>query len=257
MLVDPPDEHAENRPPPPPPPLLDEPADEPIWIQPAAPEFTYADPLSASVADPDPKRGRRRSRHADRAGDGRVRTEKPHTAKIARWHGKVVERSADVALAAMPVPLRVLDVGCGTGGVLREMIVRVPYAHAYFGIDPDRKMIASALDESDPRITFVLGSAEALPFPDRCFDLVVTSLSLHHWADQSAGVAELARVVKGTGKVVVVDLSATWLRRKRRARTPKQMRTLLDQAGLRVDAGETLYRLAYSLPMVRAFIASS
>jgi ubiquinone/menaquinone biosynthesis C-methylase UbiE len=46
--------------------------------------------------------------------------------ELPKWHEAVVERSADVAVAAMAVPLRVLDVGCGNGDLLREIVVRVP-----------------------------------------------------------------------------------------------------------------------------------
>jgi ubiquinone/menaquinone biosynthesis C-methylase UbiE len=174
---------------------------------------------------------------------------------VARWHAAIVERSADVALAAMPVPLRVLDVGCGTGGLLREMVVRVPYSEAYVGVDPAPRMLAVARRDADPRVTFVRGVAEALPFPDESFDLVVSSVSFDHWADQRAGVEELARVVRDNGRVVLVDLSAIWLPGRGRVRSPRGVRRLLREAGLEIDRTEVVYRFAFSLPFVRAFIA--
>lgn len=185
-----------------------------------------------------------------------LRAETYEQGGVGRWHAKIVERSADVALAAMPVPLRVLDVGCGTGALLREMIVRVPYSEAYVGLDPAPNMIAVARRGSDPRITFVCGAAEALPFPDASFDLVVTSTSFDHWADQRAGVEELARVVADNGRVVLVDLAAGWLAGQGRTRSPRKIARLLTEAGLQVDRRETVYRLGLVLPYVRAFIAS-
>lgn len=184
------------------------------------------------------------------------RAETYEQGSIARWHDTIVERAADVALAAVPVPLRILDVGCGTGALLRELISRVPYGEAYVGVDPAPNMLAVARRTSDARITFVRGTADALPFPDASFDLVVTSTSFDHWPDQSAGATELARVVADTGHVVLVDLAARWLRQKGRARTPRKVRQVLDGAGLDVQRVETLYRLSYVLPLVRAFIAS-
>lgn len=184
------------------------------------------------------------------------RAESYESGGIGRWHAKVVERSADVALAAMPVPLRVLDVGCGTGALLREMVVRVPYGEAYVGVDPAPAMLAVARRLSDPRIEFVRGVAESLPLPDATFDLVITSTSFDHWADQRAGLTELGRVVSDNGRVVLVDLSAAWLRSHGRARSPRRVRQLLDEAGLRLERRETLYRLGYTVPLIRAFIAS-
>jgi ubiquinone/menaquinone biosynthesis C-methylase UbiE len=175
---------------------------------------------------------------------------------VARWHAKVVERSADVALAAMPVPLRILDIGCGTGSLLRELVIRVPYGESYVGVDPAPNMVAVARRNSDPRITFVLAAAESLPFDDASFDLVVSSTSFDHWSDQAAGVRELARVVQDNGRVVLIDLAARWLPQRGRARSPRKVRALLEEAGLRVHRRETLYRLGFALPMVRAFIAS-
>ncbi len=176
---------------------------------------------------------------------------------VARWHAKIVERAADVALAAMPVPLHMLDVGCGTGALLRELVVRVPYGESYVGVDPAPNMIATARRTSDPRITFARAAAEALPFPDGCFDLVVSTASFDHWADQQAGVDELARVVRDNGRVVLVDLAAGWLPQKHRARTPRKVRAMLTDAGLQFERRETLYRLGFALPLVRAFVASA
>jgi ubiquinone/menaquinone biosynthesis C-methylase UbiE len=174
----------------------------------------------------------------------------------ARWHAKIVERAADVALAAVPVPLTILDVGCGTGALLREMIVRVPYGESYVGVDPAPNMIAVARRMSDSRITFVQAAAESLPFGDASFDLVVSTTSFDHWPDQQAGVDELARVVRDSGHVVLIDLSAAWLPQKRRARRPGKVRRMLDRAGLQLEQRETLYRAGFVLPLVRAFVAS-
>jgi ubiquinone/menaquinone biosynthesis C-methylase UbiE len=164
----------------------------------------------------------------------------------ARWPDRIFERVADTALAAMPVPLRMLDVGCGTGALLRELVVRVPYGESYVGVDPLPDAVSKARRMSDPRIAFVRAAAGALPFPAASFDLVVTTASLPHWSDPAAGVAELGRVLRANGRIVLVEV----------ARTQRRIQTLVEAAGLRVERTETLHRSAFTVPLVRAFIAS-
>lgn len=175
---------------------------------------------------------------------------------VGRWHARIVDRAADAALAAMPVPLRILDVGCGTGALLRELLVRVPYGESFVGVDPAAAMLAVARRTCDPRIGLVRATADALPFDDASFDLVVTTTSFDHWPDQRAGVTELARVLQPHGRLVLVDLAARWLPQRDRARSPRAVRALLEAAGLELRRQETVQRLGLVLPLIRAFIAS-
>lgn len=75
----------------------------------------------------------------------------------------------------------VLDVGCGTGQLLRRMARQFPDAQLV-GVDPAPGMVkqARAARAGGPDIDFVNGSVEKLPFPDDRFDLVLTTLSFHH-----------------------------------------------------------------------------
>jgi SAM-dependent methyltransferase len=173
-----------------------------------------------------------------------------------RGRADLIERAADVAVSAMPIPLRLLDVGCGDGRLLTELLVRVPYADAYVGLDPLATDRAVADRLSDLRISLVRGAAESLPFADASFDLVITTMSFAYWADQGAGVAELARVVRDNGKIVLVDSSARQPRRAGRVRTVKDVAQLIAGAGLELERSETLRRSRLLRPTVRAFIAS-
>ena len=171
--------------------------------------------------------------------------------RLARWHQSVATRAADVALSIAPVPLRVLDIGCGTGKVLRELSERLPNAYELVGVDPSLPMLRLAREQSDGRSWFVRGSAERLPLPDDHFDLVVSSLSFHHWSDQRRGLVEARRVLSADGFFVLVDLCAFWMRGQNR--TPKQVDALAEASGLIVDGRETVRRLA-GLPHVSASI---
>ena len=105
-------------------------------------------------------------------------------------HHRVADRTADLALTCVPAPRRILDVGCGTGYLLGRLAARAPQPEALAGIDAAPAMIEVARDAAaDDRLRFVVGTAERLPWPAGSFDLVVSTTSFDHWADQQAGLA--------------------------------------------------------------------
>jgi SAM-dependent methyltransferase len=175
---------------------------------------------------------------------------------VAGWHPDVIEGAADVAVSAMQIPLRVLDVGCGDGHLLAELILRVPHADLYVGLDPVPGVITPEQRAAEPRLSVVRGAAEALPFPDATFDLVVATMSFGFWTDQRAGAHELARVVTDNGRVVVVEPARGGPAQRNRARGVKDITRVLEAAGLQVERTETLRRSALRRPVARAFIAS-
>src|SRR6266702_2658917 len=146
---------------------------------------------------------------------------------------------ATLALAAGIVhqPVNILDVGCGTGKLLRRATTYWPEAHL-IGIDPANGMIEMA-KRLTPNATFSTGMAEALPLQDTSVDLALSTISFHHWQDQAAGIREIARVLRLGGYFLLVDLSfPDWLVRVfrlKRVHSRARLQALFHQAGLQVQ----------------------
>jgi ubiquinone/menaquinone biosynthesis C-methylase UbiE len=157
---------------------------------------------------------------------------------LGRLHQQIADRTAELALGVAPEPRRILDVGCGTGYLLRELAGRCPEAVELAGVDPAPAMIAAARGAAkDGRLRWVEGTAEELPFPAGSFDLVVSTTSFDHWADQQRGLSECARVLAPGGFLVLTDLFSGWLAptlvgdRRYKARTKRRASRLLAGAG--------------------------
>jgi ubiquinone/menaquinone biosynthesis C-methylase UbiE len=181
---------------------------------------------------------------------------------LGDWHRLVAARTASAALQAAPGAGRILDVGCGTGALLREVASRAPATAELVGIDPAPRMLAGArsLSAHDGRISFREAVAEHLPFDAGSFDLVVAVLSFDHWSDQRAGLVECARIVRGGGCLVVSDLFASWLwvttfaGRPRRVRTPRRATNLIHIAGFHTVRWQPIFNLG-PLPLIRTATA--
>jgi ubiquinone/menaquinone biosynthesis C-methylase UbiE len=163
-------------------------------------------------------------------------------------HHQIADRTADLALTCVPAPRRILDVGCGTGYLLGRLAARAPQAEALAGIDAAPAMIRAAQGKAtDSRLRFVVGTAEQLPWPAATFDLVVSTTSFDHWADQRAGLAQCARVLVPGGRLVLADLFSVLLLptllvgRPDKARTKRRATRLVTAAGLHSPQWHRLY----------------
>jgi ubiquinone/menaquinone biosynthesis C-methylase UbiE len=124
----------------------------------------------------------------------------------------------DLAVQEVPRPAAILDVGCGTGRLLRTAAEQFPEARLE-GVDAAEGMVEQAKASAAPatNINFQLATAEHLPFADGQFDLVFSTMTFHHWADQRRGIAEIARAMAPSGRWILADFIATgWLRYVRR-----------------------------------------
>ena len=122
--------------------------------------------------------------------------------------------SLNAVRASGAPPRRILDVGCGTGRLLARAAAVFPGA-GLAGVDPAAGMVAEAAASlsADVDARFVRGAAERLPFADGSFDLVLSSMSFHHWADQRTALGEVRRVLRPGGIVALADGFAVGLLR--------------------------------------------
>lgn len=105
---------------------------------------------------------------------------------------------------------RALDLGCGPGRLAVALARQAPRLEIV-GLDLSEEMLALARTRAarhglSPRVSFLKGDNGRIPCPDASFDFVVSSSSLHHWADPVAVFDEVARVLKPAGRFLVVDL---------------------------------------------------
>lgn len=101
--------------------------------------------------------------------------------------------------AGVTAGMRVLDVGCGPGGLTSELSRRIG-AHNVAAIDPAPQFVA-ACRERNPDATVDQGVAEQLPWPDGEFDAALSCLVIAFMSDPDAGVREMARVTRPGGTV--------------------------------------------------------
>ena len=163
-------------------------------------------------------------------------------------HKEISDRVVELARSQVPAPRRVLDVGCGTGYVMRQLAARLPRASEFLGVDPAPKMIEAArAASSDERLHFIPGTAERLPADDGAYDLVVSTTSFDHWTDQAAGIRECARALAPGGTLVLTDQFSNLLwptmlgTRRGTARTRSRATRLITAAGLRDPQWHTCY----------------
>jgi SAM-dependent methyltransferase len=101
--------------------------------------------------------------------------------------------------AGVTAGMRVLDVGCGPGGLTRELVTRVG-AGSVAAIDPSPPFVRACADRN-PGVDVREGVAETLPFDDGMFDATVSSLVVGFLSDAEAAAREMLRVTRAGGVV--------------------------------------------------------
>lgn len=100
-----------------------------------------------------------------------------------------------------------LDAGCGPAPMLTLLTQKYPQKH-YTGIDITPKMIEVAQRKKLPNTAFVVGDCETLPFPDNSFDVVICSMSAHHYPHIGRFYASAYRVLKPGGRLILRDMTS-------------------------------------------------
>jgi ubiquinone/menaquinone biosynthesis C-methylase UbiE len=104
---------------------------------------------------------------------------------------------------------KILDVGTGPGYLPFEIARKAP-ALEIVGIDLSGGMVELARKTAVKngvarRVSFQVANASSLPFEDKTFDMVVSTLSLHHWSTPAADLKEICRVLKDGGIAYIYD----------------------------------------------------
>lgn len=156
-------------------------------------------------------------------------------------------REAILELAGLTTGERVVDVGCGTGTLAIGVKQRVGDAGMVHGIDASDQMVALARKKAETRgvaVDFQVASAQGLPFEDTTFDIVLCTMVMHHLRHDQRGqaVAEMYRVLRPGGRLLVVDLAAeggllarlnpiALLHRGRALNSAQEAEALIDEGG--------------------------
>jgi ubiquinone/menaquinone biosynthesis C-methylase UbiE len=160
----------------------------------------------------------------------------------------------------------VLDIGCGTGTLAIVAKRQVGARGRVLGIDASPAMIARATSKAvkaGTDVSFKIAVVEALPFPDGQFDVVLSTLMLHHLPRKlrQQCVREIRRVLKPQGRLLVVDFGQPQPKSGLLAQfhghgyvDAREIVALLDEVGLRcVDSGAVgISSLQYVLAETRA-----
>lgn len=198
-------------------------------------------PPNASYETPDVQHFERWSRNYEDSWMQRLLFSRVHSAVL------------DLA-ASLPTPASVLDVGCGTGRLLRAAAARWPEAQL-IGVDPAEGMVEIAR-QLTPSATVHRALAQSLPLPDASVDLVFSTLSFHHWRDHAGGVREIARVLRPGGHFILADFAPprglAWLTGHEGAQPAVARQRIFAAAGLRIERQQgAVYPLILATVAVR------
>lgn len=157
-----------------------------------------------------------------------------HTVKLFRG---IHRRVADDVAAAAPHGATVLDAGCGSGRLAVEIARRRPDLQV-LGVDLEAGMIGVAAAHAEQenltgRVRFTVADLASLQLPVGSVDMIVSTASLHHWADVGAVIASLGRVLRPDGRMWIYDMRPVPIRRVREAAwdLSRQMNRTLVRTG--------------------------
>ena len=151
-------------------------------------------------------------------------------------------RRRAVALAGLQSGEQALDVGCGTGTLALLASARIGPTGRVVGVDPALAQIAQSRKKAARHhapAEFQTGVIERLAFPDQTFDVVFSTLMIHHLpiSLKRQGLAEITRVLKPDGRLVIGDFTRKQERTGRAAQFHAGGSNLHDLVTLVTEAG--------------------
>lgn len=99
---------------------------------------------------------------------------------------------------------KILDVGCGTGEILKSITERYSFAQLY-GLDISEEMLKQANDKLKGTATLILGDAENITLETNSFDLLLCTDSFHHYPNPQQAISEFYRVLKHGKFLLIAD----------------------------------------------------
>ena len=117
---------------------------------------------------------------------------------VGRWSRPVAARF--IAALGLPIGLRWLDVGCGTGALCNAILDQAAPA-SVVGVEPSAGFLATARQRLADRVEFLQGDAASMPLPDCSVDVTASALVLNFVADVDAALKEMIRVTRRGGTV--------------------------------------------------------
>lgn len=126
--------------------------------------------------------------------------------KISKMH------QSTLSLVQLQAGDSILDVGCGTGKLILAAEQIIGHGGTAVGLDVESGMVEQAKRhalKSSSHAQFEVASIDQIPYPDNSFDVVVSTLVYHHLTEtqKTAGFAELKRVLKLNGRLLIADLN--------------------------------------------------
>ena len=100
-----------------------------------------------------------------------------------------------------------LDAGCGPAPMISLLSEKYPDKH-YTGIDLTEKMIELAKTKNIPNASFIVGDCENLPFADNSFDVIICSMSAHHYPEIQKFYNSVFRVLRPNGRFILRDCTS-------------------------------------------------
>ncbi len=134
----------------------------------------------------------------------------------------------------IPVSFKnILDIGCGTGSLLEKLLKQKPKVRA-FGLDLSENMLEVAKEKLPKNVELVYGEAEALPYDNKKFEVVIMIDSFGFFVNPEQAITEAYRILKPGGKLIIADKHIVGLKKlfvNSTCYEEKQIRDFLNNAG--------------------------